>query len=139
VQNGDILISRVNSRELVGKSALVEGLSEAAVHEAMIIRLRVAEDTVHGRFLASLMNSPQFLHELRRKAKHAIGQSSINQQDLLESKLPLPSLQEQLERLDCFQQFGTLSWTLARETSDLEHTVSGLRQSVLYRAFAGEL
>jgi type I restriction enzyme S subunit len=40
IVNGDIIISRVNSRELVGKSTVVAGMSEPAVFEAMLIRLR---------------------------------------------------------------------------------------------------
>jgi len=79
VMNGNIIVSRVNSRELVGKSAFVQGLEELAVNEAMIIRLQIDENKADGRFLTWLMNSPQFLHDLRGRAKHAIGQSSINQ------------------------------------------------------------
>jgi type I restriction enzyme S subunit len=139
INNGDIVISRVNSRELVGKSALVEALPEAAVHEAMLIRLRIRDDVVNGRFLVSLMNSPQFLHELRRKAKHAIGQSSINQEDLLESKLPLPSMHEQLDRTEEFQQFAVLNGSLSLEIADQERLSRGLRESTLRKAFAGDL
>jgi type I restriction enzyme S subunit len=139
VSNGDILISRVNSRELVGKSALVNGLSEPAVHEAMLIRLRTRSELVNEQFLVSLMNSPQFLHELRRKAKHAIGQSSINQQDLLESKLPMPPLQEQLKYVERFEEFGITSGALTRETVDQGHATRVLRETVLRKAFAGEL
>jgi restriction endonuclease S subunit len=86
-----------------------------------------------------LMNSPQFLHELRRKAKHAIGQSSINQEDLLESKVPLPSLPEQLGQTEEFQQFALLSGDLAREITEQEQSTRGLRESALGKAFAGEL
>jgi type I restriction enzyme S subunit len=139
IKDGDIVISRVNSRELVGKTALVEGLLESAVHEAMLIRLRTRDDSVDGRFLVSLMNSPQFLHELRRKAKHAIGQSSINQEDLLESKLPLPPLRTQLDRAEEFQQFALLSGALEREISDQDQLTRSLRESALRKAFAGEL
>jgi type I restriction enzyme, S subunit len=139
VSNGDILVSRVNSRELVGKSALVQGLSERAVHEAMLVRVRVQDQSVHPRFLVSLMNSPQFLHDLRRRAKHAIGQSSVNQQDLLESTVPLPGLREQLAQIKRLEELSIATEALTRESTHDETTTTALRESVLGRAFAGEL
>jgi type I restriction enzyme S subunit len=139
VSNGDIIVSRVNSRELVGKSTLVEGLQEAAVHEAMIIRLRVCDTKVDKRFLVWLMNSPQFLHDLRGRAKHAIGQSSINQTDLLSSKLPLPSVEEQQGKVKSMSGLPTLGADLITECHERRAISVGLRGSILRKAFAGEL
>ena len=139
VSNGDIIISRVNSRELVGKSTLVEGLEEAAVHEAMIIRLRVCDSRVDKRFLVWLMNSPQFLHNLRGRAKHAIGQSSINQKDLLSSKLPLPPIEEQRARVKSMANLSPLGAYLLTECNERQAISVGLRESILRKAFAGEL
>jgi len=139
VSNGDIIVSRVNSRELVGKSALVEGLQEEAVHEAMIIRLRVCDAQVDKRFLLWLINSPQFLYDLRGRAKHAIGQSSINQKDLLSSTIPLPSIEEQRIKVESMSDLPSLAADLLTECSE-RHSISvGLRESILRKAFAGEL
>jgi len=139
VTNGDILISRVNSRELVGKSALVEGLEEAAVHEAMLIRLRVYDAKVDKRFLVWLINSPQFLYELRGRAKHAIGQSSINQKDLLSSKIPLPAIEEQRTVVESMSDLSPLGAELVTECAERQEMASRLRESILRKAFAGEL
>ena len=138
VSNGDIIVSRVNSRELVGKSALVEGLKEEAVHEAMIIRLRVRDAQVDKQFLVWLINSPQFLYDLRGRAKHAIGQSSINQKDLLSSTIPLPSVEEQRIKVESMSDLPSLAADLVTECSE-RHSISvGLRESILRKAFAGE-
>jgi len=137
--NGDIIISRVNSRELVGKSTVVVGLSEAAVFEAMLIRLRVNAELVRQDVLTWLMNSPQFLHDLRMRAKHAIGQSSINQQDLLSSRLPLPPLPEQERIAERFAGLGELASGLKDECLAQRQATEGLRESILRKAFAGEL
>jgi len=139
VCNGDIIVSRVNSRELVGKSALVEGLNEPAVHEAMIIRLRIDDERVDKRFLVWLMNSPQFLHNLRRRAKHAIGQSSINQDDLLSSELPLPSRSEQTALVKENITLEPFATELANEYAEKVNILARLRESILRQAFAGEL
>ena len=139
VSNEDIIVSRVNSRELVGKSTLVEGLQEAAVHEAMIILLRVGDTKVDKRFLVWLMNSPQFLYDLRGRAKHAIGQSSINQNDLLSSKVPLPSIEEQRAKVKSMSCLPTLGADLITECNERKAISAGLRGSILRKAFAGEL
>ncbi|MGP1609614.1 MAG: restriction endonuclease subunit S, partial [Burkholderiales bacterium] len=139
VVNGDILVSRVNSRALVGKSALVNDLQESAVHEAMLIRLRVDASKADPQFLVWLINSPQFLHDLRGRAKHAIGQSSINQQDLLSSQFPLPAITRQRELIERMRDFGALAANLAIEIDGQNRGAAGLRESILRKAFAAEL
>lgn len=139
VRNGDLVVSRVNSRELVGKSAVVLGLSEPAINEAMIIRLRVDPEMADSQFLSWLINSPQFLHELRGRAKHAIGQSSINQTDLLSSKIPLPNLARQREIVTSAVRFLPAVTDLQAEVNPQGEVISHLRDAILRKAFAGEL
>lgn len=137
--NGDIIVSRVNSRELVGKSCVVEGMNESAVFEAMLIRLRINENKADRNFLMWLANSPQFLHDLRGRAKHAIGQSSINQKDLLSSKIPLPPLKEQKKLVEKNENLVPYASSLLDEYLEKEKISRGLRESILHKAFAGEL
>ena len=139
VDNGDIVVSRVNSRDLVGKSALVRGLSEPAVNEAMVIRLRINREKAVGIFLEWLMNSPQFLHRLRGRAKHAIGQSSINQRDLLSSMLPIPPLEIQQQMITGKLHVVSFSGQLVESILDRNQDIHALRESILRKAFAGEL
>lgn len=139
ILNGDIVISRVNSRDLVGKSTVVVGLSEPAVFEAMLIRLRVDASKVRTDVLTWLMNAPQFLHALRMRAKHAIGQSSINQKDLHKSLVPIPSIAEQEEISQRFSEFGDLTASLKNECASQWRATHGLLDAVLNKAFAGDL
>jgi len=139
IENGDIIVSRVNSRELVGKSTVVVGLTEPAVFEAMLIRLRTDPRQVRQDVLTWLMNSPQFLHQLRMRAKHAIGQSSINQQDLLGCTLPMPPLAEQTRIADRFSDLGGFATSLQDECESRREPAEGLRAAILRKAFAGEL
>jgi type I restriction enzyme S subunit len=139
VKNSDFLVSRVNSRELVGKSCLVDGLTEPAVYEAMLIRLRSKLALIDPRLLTWLMNSPQFLHELRGRGRHAIGQSSINQQDLLRSRIPLPSLRRQREIVEKMENLFPITRLLTSEISDRLYPINAIRQAILLKAFAGEI
>lgn len=134
---GDILVSRVNSRELVGKSAAVSGLDEPAVFEAMLIRLRV-KSGLDSYALSQLMNAPQFLQDIRNRAKHAIGQSSINQDDLLDTLLPNVPPKE-LSRLgQQWREMLSVAGQLDIET-DRPDEAAQMRAAVLRKAFAGEL
>jgi type I restriction enzyme S subunit len=135
---GDILVSRVNSKEQVGKSCMVPALPEAAVYEAMLIRLRLHRDKYDPEFVAGLMNAPQFLANLRGKAKHAIGQSSINQDDLLSMQLPLPALPEQQHIARGLREFDQKVADLVDAAPD-PTAVSALRSAILRKAFSGEL
>jgi type I restriction enzyme S subunit len=134
---GDILVSRVNSRDLVGKSAVVNSIGEAAVFEAMLMRLRVKHD-VHPSLLVQLMNAPQFLHELRGRAKHAIGQSSINQDDLLTMTVPnMPADVQQRLASDVGNQIA-VAQQLTRAMADVPPAPL-LRSAIIRKAFSGEL
>jgi type I restriction enzyme S subunit len=139
IRNGDIIVSRVNSRELVGKSTVVTGVNEAAVYEAMLIRLRTDATKALPDVLAWMINAPQFLHALRMRAKHAIGQSSINQQDLLSSCLPLPPMDEQQKLAERFADLGELATCLRDESRAQRRSTNGLREAILRKAFSGEL
>lgn len=139
IGNGDLIVSRVNSRELVGKSAVVVGLWEPAVFEAMLIRLRVDAKKARQDVLAWLMNAPPFLYDLRMRAKHAIGQSSINQQDLLSTRLPMPPLAEQENLAEKFADLGSFAADLRIECASRWQATDGLREAILRKAFSGEL
>lgn len=136
---GDLLISRVNSRELVGKSAIAPELPEPAVFEAMLIRVRVDEKKALPDFVVEMLNSPECLANLRAKAKHAIGQSSLNQQDISSTGVPLPDLQIQKQLAKEFAALHQLSEGLKREMLESSEESRLLTQAVLRKAFAGEL
>jgi type I restriction enzyme S subunit len=105
----------------------------------MIIRLRLNPEKADSRFLSWLVNSPQFLHELRGRAKHAIGQSSINQTDLLSSMIPLPDLERQQEIVASAVRFLPIVRHLQAEFDPQGKVISHLRDAILRKAFAGEL
>lgn len=93
----DILINRVNSMQYLGKSALVRELKDICVFESNIMRLSVDESRIYPEFLISFLNSQMGLNELRKNAKQAVNQASINQQDIKNVIINLPALSEQHE------------------------------------------
>lgn len=95
LQPGDILVNRVNSRELVGKAALVSECSEPMVYEAMNIRLRCRPEMVAPEYLNIVLRAPSTRSRLIDDSKQAVGQASVNQDEISRVPFWLPLLPEQ--------------------------------------------
>ena len=91
---GDVLVSRVNSFELVGKSAWVSPVAESYVFENMLIRLRF-NDSVDSLFVALQMGTQAVRRQIEGFAKRASGQASINSSDIRNIQIVLPPLSYQ--------------------------------------------
>ena len=91
----NIVINRVNSVEYLGKSAIIPPLPEATVFESNMMRFAVDESRVLPEFVIELLQTRHAKAHFLSKAKHAINQSSINQQDVKSIRVPLPPLDKQ--------------------------------------------
>lgn len=105
---GDLLVNRVNSRELVGKAAVIPEGIEPLVFESKNIRLRLVADKANPKFI-----NYQLLLNGRRhfstNAQQVVGMASINQKQLADFSVVLPSLPVQQEAVaEIEQQFSRL-------------------------------
>lgn len=91
----DIIINRVNSRELLGKIGIVPHLEESVVFESNMMRFAVKEKVIRPTYLLKLFLSPFIKSQIRRAAKDAVNQSSINQQDIKSINIVLPPIELQ--------------------------------------------
>jgi len=139
LQNGDILVNRVNSMKYLGKSALVRNLSEKCVFESNMMRIKINIEKVHPEYLIKYLNSRQGLNELRKNAKHAVNQSSINQQDVKAVSIPLPSFEEQKEIISRIEALFKVARQSEARYQKVKAHVEKLTQSILAKAFRGEL
>ena len=94
VNKGEILINRVNSLSHIGKSVLIPQLNEPTLFESNMMKLRMCSD-VHSKFAAKFLLSSNCRQYFNSRAKKAVQQASINQQDVTEMPFPLPTLEEQ--------------------------------------------
>lgn len=135
---GDLLISRVNSFELVGKCAFVDARVNGYVFENMLIRMRL-KDTVDSLFIAHQMGHSAVRRQIESVAKRAIGQSSINSTDIRNIEIALPSLTEQ-KRIAAMLKVQMAAVEQARKA--LQAQLDGINQlpgALLQQAFNGEL
>ena len=85
------------------------------------------------------MNSSLGLKELRKNAKQAVNQASINQQDVKTVSIPLPSIREQMvivSLIDSILGKDALVKTAAEHVID---QIGTMKKAILARAFRGEL
>ncbi|NAL78267.1 restriction endonuclease subunit S [Nitrososphaera sp. AFS] len=92
---GDILINRVNSADLVAKAGIVDHDLGSVVFDSMIIRLRTLNEKCNPYFLSYFLISKKYYDQIHPVVKHAIGQSSINQDDINNLEFALPPIREQ--------------------------------------------
>lgn len=135
----DILINRVNSMQYLGKSALVRELKDICVFESNIMRLSVDESRIYPEFLSSFLNSQMGLNELRKNAKQAVNQASINQQDIKNVIINLPPLPEQHEIVRLIDDLLARERSAQQETEQALASIDLMKKSILARAFRGEL
>lgn len=95
IREGDILLNRVNSLEHVGKLALIGAISERAVYESNIMRLRVDPECALSTYVFYALAAEAAVSQLREKSKRAIGQVSVNQKDVRSVNILVPCLAEQ--------------------------------------------
>jgi type I restriction enzyme S subunit len=88
----DIVINRVNSPEYLGKSAIIPALAEPMVFESNMMRFGVNRARVLPEYVIALLQTPHARQHFLSNAKHAINQSSINQQDVKSLRVPTPPL-----------------------------------------------
>ena len=139
LREGDILLNRVNSLELVGKCAVVDSRMSGAVFESKNIRVRFVSEIAIPDFVAMWINSAGCRRQIDGMSRQIIGQATINNADLAAIVIPLPSILEQdrIVAMLC-EQMATVTRVRAAAGEQLA-TTNALPAALLHKAFAGEL
>lgn len=135
LNNGDIVINRVNSRKYLGKSALVEGLSEATVFESNMMRFAVATKELEPRFLVDQLQTEYIKRQILTCSKDAVNQSSINQRDVESFRIRKPPIGLQND----YSRFVKATRVARHRQLTALLEASQVFASLSQRAFRGEL
>jgi type I restriction enzyme S subunit len=92
---GDLLINRVNTPELVGRAGIVPADLGKITFESKNIRLRFNKNDVYPEYLSFYVQTPTYLNQIRSRAKKAVAQATITQNDIDTIIFPQPPLPEQ--------------------------------------------
>jgi Restriction endonuclease S subunits len=135
IHEGDVLINRVNSLEYLGKCGLVQKIYENTIYECNMIRLRPNRTLVDPIYLTTFLCTQSVKNQILNRAKKAVNQASINQQDVKAILILVPplALQQQFARI--VEEVERVREKQAESGKEIEALCGGLMQ----RAFGGEL
>jgi type I restriction enzyme S subunit len=130
LKNGDLLLNRVNSIELLGKSAYIDNLNEPTVFESKNIRIRFSNNSI-PKFINYLFQTSILKDQILLKFKKVTGQASINQDQLSTLIIPFPPLSEQQLIVQKLEEFMQLILNLEENLKQGELQTVKLLQQVL--------
>lgn len=137
---GDVLVQRGNTSEYVGVPAIYTGLSREFIFPDLMIRLRADLRQISPAYLCYALAAPRIRNEMRRKAKGSAGtMPKISQKILSGIRIPYCDQEQQHRITQQIDEVGSRIRTLQREIVEQALRVVALRQSILKKAFSGQL
>ena len=140
LKEGDLLTIRSNgSVDLVGKSALIKKSDTHCLYAGYLIRLRPIPEKADSKFLLYCLSSHDLRVQIESKAKSTSGVNNINSGELESLRLPIFSLEEQTAIVAAIESRLSVCDKLAESIDQGLEKAEALRQSILKKAFAGQL
>ncbi len=140
LKEGDLLTIRSNgSVDLVGKCALISSKEEKYLFAGYLIRLRPFPERVNSKFLTLTLESHNLRIQIEDKAKSTSGVNNINSVEIQNLIIPLPPLSEQQRIVAEIESRLSQAEAVAASIENALQQAEALRQSILKKAFEGEL
>lgn len=96
VENGDVLLTRSNTRDRVGDICIVDGVRPKTILCDLIYRLTIQEKLLHPKFLVNQLLSPLGRGLIERDARGSSGtMPKISQSHIKSWRILLPPMEEQ--------------------------------------------
>lgn len=132
-KRGDLLFNRTNSKDLVGKTAVVE-IDEPLAIAGYLIRARTNRRG-NPYYISAYLNSKHGKAVLRNMCKNIVGMANINAQDLQDIAIAIPPVELQDEFASKLQGIGEWRAKIDASIKEMEKLFASLQ----HRAFRGEL
>ena len=140
VKNGDFLITRSNTPELVGHVAIAAELTEPTIYPDLIMKMTPAPDCILTEFLYYQMQTPSLRREITGRAQGANPtMKKISKGAVQSLPITVPPISRQKEIV---AQLAALATETQRLKSIFKRKLTAmeeLKKSILQKAFAGEL
>ncbi|KKM24725.1 hypothetical protein LCGC14_1602250 [marine sediment metagenome] len=134
VKTGDILISLVGT---IGKILVLSEKAEAGIINPRLVKLSLQQE-INKSFIQIYLESP-VAHDFFRGFSHGGTMEILNLGILKELPIPLPPLEEQTEIVRRVDQLFTHANRIEQQVNNALARVNNLTQSILAKAFRGEL
>ncbi len=139
IKNGDILLSRANTYELVGASVLVKSCRPRLLLSDKSMRL-LHGPSVDKVWLQTMLGSPWVRRQLSTKSTGTKeGMRNVSQGSVLDVVIPLAPAAECLELVETVEDQLSVIEHLEADLDAKLKSAQALRQSILRHAFTGQL
>lgn len=138
IKVGDFLISRANTLELLGTPVIVENVTKNLMLSDKVLRL-VMDDS-EKKWVNIFLRSSEGRKEIENRAtgnQHSM--RNIGQKSLLDIDLPYPSDLEKSEIIHQVESLFNLADKVEQQYQAAKQRTDKLTQSILAKAFRGEL
>ena len=132
LETGDLLVNRVNSRELVGKAAVIPVLTEPVIFESKNIRVKFIDTSIDSKYVSIFFQTREVRTVFEGDAKQTCGQASISQPQIGNLALPLPPLAEQKRIVAKVDQLMALCDELEARLAQAQEDSESLAASIVY-------
>ena len=135
----DVLVCHTNSVKLVGKTALYDATGGERAFSNHLTRLRVKPDLIHPHWLWRGITVLWRDRYFETRCKKWVNQATIQRDVLLAAPVPVPPLPEQQRLVEKIERLLEQSRTAREALNRIQPLLKRFRQSVLAKAFRGEL
>ena len=140
VKNGDFLITRSNTPELVGHVAIASGIEEPTIYPDLIMRMNPMPDRALTEFLYYHLRTPALRTEIMGRAQGANPtMKKISNGAVKTLPIAVPPIATQQAIVETLNDLTEETQRLARLYEQKLAALDELKQSLLHQAFAGEL
>lgn len=121
LQDGDILMSHINSITHMGKTAIYERYTdEEIIHGMNLLCLRPKRDIVNPMYLFRYFQLDYFYQQILSITKPAVNQASMTIKDLSAQKVIIPDLESQNTYVEFTRQSDKSKFALQEAIKDLD-------------------
>jgi type I restriction enzyme S subunit len=138
LKKGDVLICHTNSQKLIGKTAVfnLEGRYAFSNH---LTRIRFFENTIKSEWIWYYITTLWQQGYFETRCKQWVNQATIERDTLLQIPVPVPPYAEQNYTVEKIQYFFSQASAIEKSVKIALSHCEKLSQSILTKAFRGEL
>ena len=139
LKNGDLLFTRLSgSADYVGNCALVKGLTKKYQYPDRLFCARL-KDQRNANYLEYFCNSNIFREHIIKSIKSSAGHQRITLDAIRTAQIFIPDYLEQTEIVRRVEQLFAYADGIEKQVQNALERVNNLTQSILAKAFRGEL
>jgi len=140
LKKGELLITRSNTRELVGHVAIYDGTPPKAICCDLIMKMQVDPTKTDLRFVYFYLRSPEMRSYITSRAQGASStMKKIGKQVVQNIPIPVPSLEKQKSTAGMLDALETETQRLESIYQQKLAALDALKKSLLHQAFSGQL